>query len=190
MRKLILQEWISLDGFVVDKNGKLDFFTNINHEINKYSEKDQLEFMDEVDTILLGRKTYELFVEFWPTATTDNEIIADKLNGTDKLVFSNTLETAPWGKWPVAQVIKGEATDKIRQLKMKEGKNMVMWGSILLAQSLMTHNLIDEYHLQLCPIIIGGGKPLFTESNNYKDMKLKELKKYETGLIFLRYEPR
>ena len=189
MRKLILQEWISLDGFIEDKNGKLDFFTNISNDVNKYSDLDQLKFMDDVDTILLGRKTYELFVEFWPTATTDMEVIADKLNSTSKLVFSNSLETAPWGKWPAAEIIKGEATDKIRDLKMKEGKNMVLWGSILLAQSLMMHNLIDEYHLQLCPTILGGGKPLFPESNNYRNMKLMELKKYETGLIFLRYEP-
>ena len=66
MRKLILEEWISMDGYIEDKNGKLDFFTNITPEENKYSDQDQLKFLEEVDTILLGRKTYELFAEFWP----------------------------------------------------------------------------------------------------------------------------
>ena len=87
MRKLILEEWISLDGYVTDKNGQLDFFTNLTPEQNKYSDADQLRFLETVDTILLGRKTYELFVDFWPDATTDKEVIADKLNGIKKNCF-------------------------------------------------------------------------------------------------------
>jgi dihydrofolate reductase len=146
--------------------------------------------MDDIDTILLGRKTYELFAEFWPTATTESEIIADKLNSTKKVVFSNSLQNAPWGKWPAAEIMKGEASEKIRDLKMQEGKNMVLWGSISLVQSLMKQHLIDEYHLQLCPAITGGGKPLFPESNHYINMHLIEWKKYETGMMFLRYEPK
>src|ERR1700712_2559230 len=84
MRKLILEEWVSLDGYVSDKNGQLDFFTSLTPEQNKYSDQDQLKFLETVDTILLGRKTYELFVDFWPTATVDKEVIADKLNETSK----------------------------------------------------------------------------------------------------------
>ena len=95
MRRLILEEWLSLDGFAVDKDGKLDFFPA--SETDRFSDRDQLEFLDTVDTILLGRRTYELFVDFWPTATTDKEIIADRLNTLPKLVFSNTLREAPWG---------------------------------------------------------------------------------------------
>ena len=72
MRRLILQEWLSLDGFIADENGKLDFFTT--SELNKYSDDDILRFMDNIDTILLGRVTYELFADFWPTATTDTEV--------------------------------------------------------------------------------------------------------------------
>ena len=105
MKKLILEEWLSLDGFAVDKDGKLDFFPA--SETDKFSDRDQLEFLDTVDTILLGRKTYELFVDFWPTATTDKEIIAERLNTLPKLVFSNTLREAPWGKWRPARVVRG-----------------------------------------------------------------------------------
>ncbi len=129
MRKLILEEWISLDGYIADKNGQLDFFTNITPEQNSYSDNDQLKFMEEIDTILLGRKTYELFADFWPDATTDQEVIADKLNSTKKIVFSNTLTYAPWGKWPDVAIINGEATDAIRELKELPGKNMVMWAA-------------------------------------------------------------
>jgi dihydrofolate reductase len=188
MRKLIVEEWMSLDGYVEDKNGQLDFFTNLTPEQNKYSDADQLKFLETVDTILLGRKTYELFVDFWPGATTDKEIIADKLNGTNKIVFSNTITKAPWGHWPEATVITGEAAAAIKKLKLLPGKNMVMWGSISVAQSLMRENLIDEYHIQLCPALTGGGKNLFPEPMDFAQLKFLELKQYNTGTVLLKYE--
>ncbi len=190
MRKLILEEWMSLDGFIADKNGQLDFFTNITPEQNTYSDNDQLKFLEEIDTILLGRKTYELFVDFWPEATTDKEVIADKLNSINKIVFSNTLSLAPWGKWPDAEIINGAATNAIHELKKLPGKNMVMWGSISLAQTLMNENLIDEYNLQLCPILTGGGRTLFPEFSDHHKLKLIETRRYNTGTIFLNYEPK
>jgi dihydrofolate reductase len=187
MRKLILEEWVSLDGYAADKNGALNFFPAT--EANKYSDLDQLKFMDSIDTILLGRITYDLFADFWPAATTDTEIIADKLNSTQKIVFSNTLKKAPWGKWPDAQIISGDAIAEVKKLKEKEGKNIVLWGSISLAQSLIKENLIDEYHLQICPTIIGDGRPLFPNVDSYKSFKLVNFKKYDTGVMFLHYEP-
>src|SRR5918995_2794414 len=107
MRRLILEEWLSLDGYAEDKNGKLDFFPDSSSD--KFSDADQLKFLDSVDTILLGRKTYELFVDYWPTATTDQEIIADRLNALPKVVFSSTLSEAPWGRWRPARVVRGDA---------------------------------------------------------------------------------
>jgi dihydrofolate reductase len=187
MRKLILEEWMSLDGCIADREGKLDFFTSLTPEQNKYSDADQLKFLESVDTILLGRKTYELFAEFWPGATTETEIIADRLNETKKIVFSNTITMAPWGKWPEAEVISGEAADAVRKLKLLPGKDMVMWGSISLAQDLMLQNLIDEYHIQLCPQVTGGGRQLFAEGLNLERFKLLEVKRYDTGTVFLKY---
>lgn len=189
MRRLILEEWMSLDGHVADKNGQLDFFTNLTPEQNKYSDSDQLKFLETIDTILLGRKTYELFVDFWPGATTDKEVIADKLNETNKIVFSNTITKAPWGQWAEAEVIAGEAVAAIRNLKLLPGKDMVMWGSISVAQSLMRANLIDEYHIQLCPILTGGGRKLFPEQININQLNLFEVRQYNTGTVFLNYKP-
>jgi dihydrofolate reductase len=188
MRKLILEEWMSLDGHVTDKNDQLDFFTNLTPEQNKYSDADQLKFLETIDTILLGRKTYELFVDFWPGATTDKEVIADKLNETKKIVFSNTITKAPWGQWKEAEIITGEAADAVKGLKSLPGKDMVMWGSISLAQSLMRENLIDEYHIQLCPVLTGGGRKLFPEQMDFKQLNLFELRQYNTGTVFLNYK--
>jgi dihydrofolate reductase len=187
MRKLIVEEWMSLDGHVADKNGGLEFFTNITPEQNKYSDLDQLKFLEGIDNILLGRKTYELFVDFWPTATIDKEAIADRLNEIPKTVFSNSITSAPWGKWPAAEIINGEAGDAIRKLKEQPGKNMVLWGSISLVQSLMEKNLVDEYHIQLCPVITGGGRKLFPDTGQLLHFELAEIRQYNTGVIFLNY---
>src|SRR4029078_11049034 len=97
--------------------------------------------METIDTILLGANTYRLFIEFWPAATTDQEIIADKLNSIPKIVFSRTLKKAPWGKYPDAE-ISDDAIKTIKELKKKSGKDMVLWGSISVAQQLMKENLI------------------------------------------------
>ncbi|HTE34188.1 MAG TPA: dihydrofolate reductase family protein [Chryseolinea sp.] len=188
MRKLIVEEWLSLDGYAADQAGKLDFFPS--SDSNKFADEDQLKFMDSIDTILLGRITYELFVDFWPTASTDKEIIADKLNATHKMIFSNTLQSAPWGTWPGAQIVNGSAADAVRKLKAVNGKNMVLWGSISLAQSLMKENLVDEYHLQICPTAVGGGRSFFPETLSYSNYNLVDIKKYDTGVMFLHYEPR
>ena len=187
MRRLILEEWVTLDGYAVDKKGKLDFFPP--SEKDHYSDRDQLAFLDSVDTILLGRKTYELFAGFWPTATTDKEIIADRLNALPKLVFSNTLRETPWGTWPPAQVVRGDAVAEVKRLKALPGKHMVLWGSLSLARALMEADLIDEYHLQLCPTAAGGGRPLFPGREGYARFKRVALRTYDTGVVFLNYEP-
>lgn len=189
MRKLIMEQWVSLDGCVTDKNGQLDFFTRLTPEQNTYSDADQLKFLETVDTMLLGRRTYELFVDFWPTATTAQEVIADKLNGLNKIVFSSSITKAAWGSWPEARIIPGEASAAIKKLKQLPGKDMVLWGSISLAQSLMRENLVDEYHIQLCPVITGGGRKLFPAEMDFSQLQLSELRRYNTGTVFLNYLP-
>jgi len=184
-----MEQWVSLDGYVTDKHGALDFFTAITRDKNIYSDADQLKFLETVDTIILGRKTYELFVEFWPDATTEQEAIADRLNELPKLVFSNTLNATPWGKWNNAQLANGELIEEIQKLKSMTGKNMVLWGSISIAQQLMENNLIDEYHLQVCPVLNGGGKKLFDEAHT-ANLNLLEVRQYNTGTVFLNYAPK
>lgn len=187
MRRLILEEWLSLDGFAVDRDGKLDFFPPT--ETDHFSDRDQLKFLDSVDTILLGRRTYELFVDYWPTANTDREIIADRLNALPKLVFSNTLSQAPWGAWHPAQVVRGDAVTEIRRLKAQAGKHMVLWGSLSLAQDLIAADLIDEYHLQICPTIVGAGRRLFPDLERYAHLRRVGVRTYDTGVVVVHYEP-
>ena len=173
-----------MDGFAADANNSTSFLESA--ILNKYSDQDQLAMMEGIDTILLGANTYKLFVDFWPSATTDQEIIADKLNSTSKIVFSKTLSKAPWGKWPDARIVSADAVEALKELKKQSGKNMVLWGSISLAQSFMKADLIDEYHLRICPLVLGAGRPLFG-STGPLDFELFGTRQYQSGLMLLQY---
>lgn len=188
MGRLVVEEWLSLDGFAADQEGNWDFFPK--SETDRFSDRDQLTFLDRVDTILLGRKTYEIFVDFWPTATTDHEIIADRLNTLPKVVFSNTRREAPWGNWRPARVVAGDAVAEIERLKAEDGKHMVLWGSLSLAQRLIAADLVDEYHLRICPTILGGGRPLFPSRQSCTELTRVSVRTYDSGVVFLHYEPR
>ncbi len=189
MRKLIMQQWMTLDGFVADPAGGLDFFSELGTDDNKYSDEDQLTMLrDRIDLILLGRNTYKIFVDFWPTDASRHEIITEQLNSTPKVIFSDTLTKATWGTWPDAEVASGNASEHVRRLKSLPGKDMILWGSISLCQLLMKDDLIDEYHIQVVPSLLGAGLKLFRDDGIPRKLKLQSSKQYPTGMVFLKYE--
>ena len=102
-----------------------------------------------------------MFAEYWPEQTVETQRIADALNATPKVVFSRTLERAPWGSWEDARVVAGSASEEIRRLKEEPGADMVVWGSLTLSESLERDGLVDEYRLFVCPVVLGLGRRLF-----------------------------
>jgi dihydrofolate reductase len=187
MRKLVFQEFLSLDGYAADKDHSTKFFEA--PEFSQESDEDLLEEMNRFDTILLGAVTYRMFADYWPSVDTGEQIVADKLNSIPKIVFSTTLKTAPWGKWPAASIVANDAVSAIKKMKQLPGKDIVLWGSISLAQDVMKANIIDEYHLRIVPVILGGGKLLFTERDQL-DLKLTKSKSYSSGLLLAHYVAR
>lgn len=188
MRKVILEEWISLDGYVSDKDGRLDFFTKLVRE--NYSASDRTAFLDSIDCILFGRKTYEQFASLWPQRPIEKDTLAHKINTGNKIVFSESLRSAPWGEWSDAAIENGDPISKIKTLKATQGRNMVIWGSITLGQTLMKENLLDEIHLHVCPTLLGSGRSLFTHDRSATTLDLLESKHYGPGLVFLKYQLR
>jgi dihydrofolate reductase len=156
---LILEEWLSLDGYAVDSEGTLDFSlrarwtgspTGTSSRSSRASTRSCWDDGPTSCSWTTGRR-----------ATTDTEIIADRLNELPKLVFSNTLSEAPWGTWPPARVVRGDAVSEIERLRSRTGSTWSCWGSLSLAQELIAADLIDEYQFQLCPTLVGGGRSLF-----------------------------
>jgi dihydrofolate reductase len=180
-----MEEWLSLDGHVSDKEGKLDFFAK--HVRESYTTAYRTDLLNSIDTILFGRKTYAQFATLWPERPVENDILAEKINTLDKFVFSASLEKAPWGQWREATIVASDPAKKIRELKSMPGKNMVLWASITLAQALIAKNLVDEYHLHICPTLTGGGRKLFTHETEPVGLSLLDTKQFDNGVVLLKY---
>ena len=188
MSRLIVQEFISLDGLAAGPNSEVDFIPAAAQGDAGVAEN-QLRFIDTIDTIVLGRVTYEMFAGYWPTATGDDKPFADKINATPKVVFSRTLERAPWGSWDDASISKDDPREEIPRLRERAGKDILVWGSLTLVRALADAGLVDEYQLWLLPVVLGGGRPLFAGSEP-TTMRLLGATTTDNGATLLRYEPR
>ena len=136
--------------------------------------------------LLFGRRTYEDFYAVWPNRT-DNPF-TDVLNNTQKYVASTTLrEPLPWRN---STLLKGDATEAVARLKAQLDKDLVVLGSGVLLHSLMRHNIIDEYVLQIHPLVLGSGRRLFTEGGTFANLRLIDTKTTTTGVVIATYQPK
>lgn len=135
--------------------------------------------------LLLGRRTYEDFANVWPNRT-DNPY-TEVLNNSQKYVASTTLaEPLPWIN---STLLKGDAAEAVARLKEQPGKDIVILGSGVLVQSLMRHNLIDEYLLTIHPLVLGSGRRLFPDGGAFAALKLVDTKTTTTGVVMATYQP-
>jgi dihydrofolate reductase len=188
MRKVILQEFVSIDGLAAGPKGNVDFIPAATQN-DPSLDRHQLELTDSVDLILLGRVTYEMFAGYWPNQTKEDDPAADVLNETPKLVFSKTLKRAPWGKYAEARVEPGDAAEVVARLKQEPGKDMMLWGSLSVARALTKAGLIDRYELVVCPVVLGDGTPLFGDEISEREFKLQETMAFDRGGVALAYAP-
>lgn len=187
MRNVILQEFVTLDGLVSGPNGEVEFIPASTGGDPSFG-REQLELMRSVDAILLGRKTYQMFAGYWPNVTEgDERVFAEMINATPKFVFTRSLERAPWGNWNDATILKGDVGEEVRRVKGVAGKNILIWGSISLAQPLIREGLIDEYRPVLCPVTLGSGRPLFPAGIASKRLRLVSATALDQGALALRY---
>ena len=144
------------------------------------------ESMAGTGALLFGRRTYEDFYAVWPKRTDDNPFTA-VLNNTQKYVASRTLEEPlPWIN---STLLKGDAAEAVAKLRQEPGKDIVVLGSGDLVRSLMRHNLVDRYVLQIHPLVLGSGRRLFAEDGAYAALRLVDTKTTTTGVLIATYEP-
>ncbi len=188
MRRLILQQFTTIDGLAANDQGDTDFISLYAQQRDESFIREATEFLDTVDTMILGRKTYELFAGYWPEASGDDAEFGKKLNSLKKYVVSSTLQEAPWGKWEPAQIIASDPATRINALRQEEGKDIVIWGSITLATALLKSGLIDEIQLRVVPVVLGRGRQLFEGDVDLQKLKLLEANPHDRGLVLLRYQ--
>lgn len=182
MRKLVVAEFITLDGFIARKNGEMDFFSLIQND-QTAMENSQKNW----DLILMGKNTYEVMSSFWPKVKNEDNKIAMFMNRTPKIVLSSSLKKAPWGDFEPLEIISNDEVQKVKNLKKQEGKDIVIMGSAMTSKFLLENDLVDEYYLWVYPIVLGEGKSLFEGISKDYSLELKEEKNLGKGVIELGY---
>jgi dihydrofolate reductase len=185
MRKVIVQEFMTIDGFAAGKNDELDFMpASFSTDSENNIENNQLQLIDTIDTMILGRTTYKMFEDYWPNS---DEAIAPGLNALKKYVVSESLEQAPWGNLEPVSILKKDVVNEIKKLKTQAGKDIIIWGSLSLVQSLFNKNVIDEYQFIICPAVLSNGRKLFIDDSTMLKLHLLETKTFDDGYVLLRY---
>ncbi len=191
MRKLIVLSFITLDGVMQapggpeeDPTGGFKYGGWTVGYWDDFLGGVMGEQMAEPFDLLLGRKTYEIFAAYWPYAKSDDPT-AEKLNSAKKYVASKTLRKLDWSN---STLIKGDTVQEIIKLKEQTGPELQVHGSGNLIQTLLKHDLIDEFRLKIFPITLGTGKRLFGEGTIPAGLKLVDSRTSTTGVIIATYE--
>ena len=185
MRKIVVTEYMSIDGVVEAPSGTESFervgWTDA-FSRGVEGEKFKLDETMNSDALLLGRVTYDGFAPVWPHYQGE---FADKFNTMPKYVVSQTLTNPEWNN---TTVLSGDVVDEVRKLKQRYDGDIVVHGSPQLVQTLIEHDLVDALHLQVYPVIVGAGKRLFGETSATKRLRLTFTKTVGSGIHILIYE--
>lgn len=186
MGRLTVEQIVSVDGYAADKDGGIEFFEAVD-EVDS-NDEDQLEFLRDVDAILLGATTYRMFAGYWPSADPATERVAEPIARLPKYVVSNSLDSAPWGDTEI-EILRGDGVESARALKGRFS-HIVVWGSLTLADALFEAGLVDQLRLRLVPVLIGEGRSFTPPDLGERRLKLDHTVQQPSGHVTLVYEVR
>ena len=184
MRKLFLFMNVSLDGYFEGQGHDISQFHNEENPFEAYSSEEG----GAVDALLFGHRTYEMMKNFWPTPQAQESApeIAQFMNEKHKYVASHQPFEPGWAK---VTVFHNDIVDQVRKLKSQPGNTIAMFGSNNLCVTLMQAGLVDEFQIMLNPIVLGQGTTLFTGLQKKADLRLKDLRRFQSGSVLLTYVP-
>jgi dihydrofolate reductase len=194
MRKVIVEEFMSLDGVVQAPGGEDEDTTGgFEHGgwhmryMDEPAQKRVLEGIVEADGFILGRRTYEIFAAYWPNAPEEEQVIAEPLNTKPKYVASRTLSDPL--DWQNSTVLQGDVAQAVTALKQEDGAHLHVIGSTELVQTLLEHGLVDELRLMIDPVTLGGGKRIFRDDGSQRPLRLVDSEVTTTGAVLATYAP-
>lgn len=186
MRKLIVFNQVSVDGYFVDKNGDMSWAKNTipDEEFQAFVEANA----SGGGVLLFGRITYDLMAGYWPSphALQHNPVVAERMNNGPKVVFSRTMEKASWSN---TKLVKGDIAAEVRKMKNEPGPGMAILGSGSIISQLTPHGLIDEYQIVIIPTVLGGGRTMFEGVKEKLALKRTKTRSFSNGNVFVCYEP-
>jgi dihydrofolate reductase len=183
MRKVTAFNFVTLNGYFEGPKGDTSWHSH-GAEENEYA----VEMLKYGNTLLFGRVTYELMVNYWHTAEAikNDPIVAEGMNRAHKIVFSRTLKKVDWTN---TRLVKGNLEAEIKKMKQMPGKNMSLLGSGSILTQLAEQGLIDEYQIMVDPVVLGDGTPIFKGLRHRLDLKLTTTRTFRDGIVLLCYQP-
>ncbi|MGB2670900.1 MAG: dihydrofolate reductase family protein [Candidatus Acidiferrum sp.] len=184
MRKLMVFNMVSVDGFFVDGKGDMSWAHKNDSEWNAFVSGNA----SGSGVLVFGRITYQLMASYWPTpmALQNSPAVAKGMNEMPKIVFSRTLDSASWNN---TKLLKGDLATEVRNLRKESGPDMVILGSGSIVSQLTQENLIDEYQVAVSPIVLGKGRTLFEGVKEKLNLKLTSSRTFGNGTVFACYQP-
>jgi class 3 adenylate cyclase len=186
--RLIVTAYVTLDGvieapgFDEHRDGRNAWAVRVQGDEDEQYNKAQIE---AADALLLGRRTWQIWAAFWPTAT-GADWLAERINSMPKYVVSNTLKRADWTN---TTIISGDIPGEVAKLRAQPGRELVVYGSADLVDELLRHDVIDEYRLLIYPVILGSGKHLFRDRIGLHNLRLIASRTFSSGVVLLTYVP-
>jgi dihydrofolate reductase len=183
MRRVLFFVMVTLDGYFEGPNREIGWH-NVDEEFNDFA----IAQLNEVDTLLFGRVTYEMMASYWPTqqAIQDDPIVAEKMNSMQKIVFSKTLSDC---RWQNSRLVKQQFAAEVTKLKQQPGKDLIIFGSSDLAVTFVDYGLLDEARIMVNPVVLGHGKSVLKGINDKLLLKLLRTRTFHSGNVLLVYEP-
>ena len=184
MRKLIVFNQVSLDGYIADSNGDMSWAHKQDPEWNEFVQENARGGGE----LLFGRVTYDMMASFWPTpmAAKSTPIVAERMNQLPKVVFSRAMDKASWSN---TKLVKDNLPAEVRKMKEASGPGMVIMGSGSIVSQLTQLRLIDEYQIVVNPIILGCGKSMFDGVKDKLPLKLATTRTFGNSNVLLCYQP-
>lgn len=185
MGQLIVEQLVTADGYTSDPGGGMSFVPQDIDATDK--DASQVDFLERVDAIVIGRRTYEMFAAFWPYVTAAQDRVSVPINTLPLHVVSNTLTTAPWGDHRPGQVEPGDGVETVRELKRRYERDIVLWGSLTLADHLFEAGEVNRIRLRTLPALTGQGRRL-TPPLDLVGLQLISVDRHSGGQVTLEYE--
>ncbi len=184
MRKLVVFNQVTLDGYFAGMNGDTSWAHKEDTEWNAFVADNA----SAGGLLLFGRITYDLMAGYWPTpqAIKNAPIVAEQMNNLPKVVFSRTLNKASWSN---TKLVNGDMAAEIRKMKKEPGKDMAILGSGSIVSQLAQEGLIDEYQIVVNPVVLGRGRTMFDGVKEKLTLKLRKTRTFGNGNVLLCYEP-
>jgi dihydrofolate reductase len=180
---LVVQEFVSADGFAANDNNEFDMYSSVSDW--SLFDRSNLSWISSAGGILLGAKTYEEFVRYWPSPDASEELLAGAINALPKHVFSRTRTEAAWGDFAPAIVESGDTAATVTRLKKQHQGDLIVWGSLSLVATLIELGMVDSIRLVVLPIAIGAGQSVFPRGE--RNLSLVRCTEFPGGVVELEY---